>query len=58
MLNSGLYYMILYLWNAVNIPFTYYGITFTFWDVIKAGIILTLIGLFIGKIIFFFNNRR
>lgn len=58
MQDSGLYYMIIYLWGAINIPFTYFGITFTLWDVIKGGMILTLIGLFIGKIIFFFNNRR
>ena len=44
--------------NVLNIPFHFMGITFTFLDVFWAGIILTLIGLAIGKIFFFVNNKR
>ena len=44
--------------DVLNIPFTIMGISFTLLDVFYAGIILSLIGLALGKIFFFALNRR
>lgn len=44
--------------NILNIPFTFMGITFNLLDVFVAGLICSLFGLFLGKIIFFAMNRR
>lgn len=46
------------LWNIANISFSGFGISFTLFDVFCTGLILSVIGSFIGKIIFFLSNRR
>lgn len=46
------------LWTIVHLPITVDNLTFTLFDVFVAGLILSLVGLFIGKIIFFILNRR
>ena len=45
-------------WGVLHIEFTYLGITFTLYDVFIAGVILSIVGFFIGKIIFFVECRR
>lgn len=45
-------------WTILQIPFTFMGVEFTLYDVFWAGVILSVIGFFIGKIIFFVENRR
>lgn len=44
--------------RALNLQFHIMGITFTLLDVFYAGIILTLIGMALGKIFFFASNKR
>ena len=46
------------LWSLLNISFTFLGFTFTFWNVIEAGIVLYIMGFAFGKIILFTENRR
>lgn len=55
---EGFYYTILSLWNFINTDFTYGSIAFSLFDVLCAGLILSLCGYFIGKIILFWTNRR
>lgn len=45
-------------WQILHIDFTFMGITFDLYDVFVAGVILSVLGFFIGKIIFFVENRR
>lgn len=44
--------------NILNIDFTIGNMSFNLFDVFIASLILSVIGLFIGKIIFFLNNER
>lgn len=44
--------------NALDIEFEVGNYSFSLLDVFIAGVILSVIGYFIGKIVFFFNNRR
>ena len=46
------------IWNFVNTTFEHGAIAFSLFDVFCAGLILSLIGYFIGKIVLFINNRR
>ena len=46
------------LWSLLNIPFTVLGFTFTFWNVIEAGIVLYIMGFAFGKVILFTENKR
>lgn len=55
---GGLQSMVTEFFNVLSMPFMIGTYTFTLLDVFYAGLILSLIGLFIGKIILFFNNRR
>lgn len=55
---DGLRYMIEYYFEVLDIEFTVGTYTFTLFDVFVAGLILSIIGLFIGKVVLFFNNRR
>lgn len=44
--------------NILNIQFTCCGITFTFLDIFYAGIILTIIGYFIGAVLLFALGKK
>ena len=55
---EGLRALIESYFEAMELEFTIGEITFTLLDVFWAGVILSIIGLFIGKIVLFFNNRR
>lgn len=55
---EGFYETIFALWNFFQYDMTYGDITFSFFDVFCAGLIFSLIGYFIGKIILFWTNRR
>lgn len=44
--------------NALDLEFEVGNYSFSLLDVFIAGVILSVIGYFIGKIVFFFNNRR
>lgn len=44
--------------DVLDIEFTIMGISFTLLDVFYASVILSLIGLALGKIFFFALNRR
>lgn len=44
--------------NALSIDFEVGNFTFSLLDVFFAGVILSVFGYFIGKVVFFFNNRR
>ena len=44
--------------NILNIEFSYGSVSFSLLDVIYASLMLTIFGLFIGKIIFFTLNKR
>lgn len=44
--------------NILNIQFTFSGVSFSLLDVFMTGCLLTVFGLFIGKIIFFTLNKR
>lgn len=46
------------LWEIINIDFSVGYVSFTLWDVILCGSLLSLIGLIIGKIFLFALNRR
>lgn len=46
------------IWNFMNYDFVYGQFTFSLWNVLEAGIVLSIIGLFIGKILFFVNEKR
>lgn len=50
--------MVSAFFNVLNISYTIGGFTFTLLDVFEAGIILSIFGFFIGKIIFGVFNRR
>lgn len=55
---EGLRALIESYFEVLDIEFTIGEISFTLLDVIWAGAILSIVGLFIGKILLFFNNRR
>lgn len=46
------------LWNFLNYDFTYHGLTFSLFNVIEAGVVLSIIGMAIAKIFFFALNKR
>ena len=46
------------IWSFLNYDFIYHGITFSLWNVIEASIVLSILGMFIGKVIFFVNEKR
>lgn len=46
------------MWNILNIQMSIQGFSFSLWNVVEAGIILSLIGLALSKIIFFINEKR
>lgn len=55
---NGLRSMVETFFNVLNIEYTIGEYTFSLLDVFFAGCLLSLIGLFIGKVVLFFNNRR
>ena len=44
--------------NILDIEFSYGTVSFSLLDVVYASLLLTIFGLFIGKIIFFTLNKR
>lgn len=55
---EGLRALIESFFNVLDIEFTIGEVTFSLLDVVWSGAILSIVGLFIGKILLFFNNRR
>lgn len=50
--------VVIAFFNILNIQFTYDGFSFSLLDVVYTSLLLTVFGLFIGKIIFFTLNKR
>lgn len=46
------------IWDFLNYEWNYGQFTFSLWNVIEAGFVLSIIGFAIGKIIFFVNEKR
>ena len=46
------------IWQFMNYDFHYGNFTFNLWNVLEASIVLTIIGIAIGKIFFFVNGKR